>query len=215
MVPFGCESTGPEGQRRACTKVTMAKSVNGIAIPNQLVLILIILAQPALLMGQQLAVSTPPEIFVRPTTTSTEIDSSLAGSTAAAERNALVISSSMRTVSPAMLVMIPTLEQKPFEHRFWDRENRTLFAMNAALAGADFAVTRRNLDHNGKELNPLTSLLSSSTPGLAANFAMETGGVVGVSYLFHKSGHHRLERMTSFVNLGGSVFAVSYGMAHR
>jgi hypothetical protein len=193
----------------------MAKSVNGILTPNQLAVIFIILAQPSLLMGQQLAVSTPPEIFVKPMTTSTEMDSSLAGYTAAAQRNALVVSSNMRTVSPALLVMIPTLEQKPFEHRFWDRENRTLFAMNAALAGADFAVTRRNLDHNGKELNPLTSLLSGSTPGLAANFAIETGGVVGVSYLFHKTGHHRLERMTSYVNLGGSAFAVSYGLAHR
>jgi hypothetical protein len=141
---------------------------------------------------------------------------SLTGSAAATtERSALVIRSNMRTITPALLVSVPTLEEKPLEHRFWDRQNRTLFAMNAALAGADFAITQRNLNHSGKELNPLTRMLSGSTPGLAANFAMETGGVIGVSYLFHKTGHHKLERMTSCVNLSASAFAVSYGLAHR
>lgn len=190
----------------------MAKSGNRIVIPNQLAVILLIFAQPALLMGQQLAVNTPPEISARPTTGSAEMHSSLAGyAAAAAERNALVISSNVRTISPVMLVVIPT----SLEHRFWDRRNRTLFAMSAALAGADFAVTRRNLNHNGKELNPMTRLLSGSTPGLATNFAIETGGVIGIDYLFHKTGHHKLERVTSYVNLGAYAFAVSYGLAHR
>jgi hypothetical protein len=191
----------------------MAKSGNKIAVPSQLAVILIILAQPALLMGQQLAVSTTPDIFARPAAGSAEMHSSLAGyaGAAAAERNALVISSNVRTISPVMLVVIP----RPLEHRFWDHQNRALFAMNAALAGADFATTRRNHNHNGKELNPLTRVLSGSTPGLAANFAMETGGVVGISYLFHKTGHHKLERATSYVNLGASAFAVSYGLTHR
>jgi hypothetical protein len=194
----------------------MAKSGNRLGTPNQLALILIIFSQPALLMGQQLAVNTPPEIFTRPTTGSSEMYPSLTGSAAATtERSALVIRSNMRTITPALLVSVPTLEEKPLEHRFWDRQNRTLFAMNAALAGADFAITQRNLNHSGKELNPLTRMLSGSTPGLAANFAMETGGVIGVSYLFHKTGHHKLERMTSCVNLSASAFAVSYGLAHR
>ena len=190
----------------------MAKFGNRIVIPNRLAIILIFFAQPALLMGQQLAVNTPPEIFVRSTTGSAEIYPSLAGHAGtAAERNALVISSNVRTVSSSKLVVIPTLD----EHGFWDRQNRTLFAMNAALAGADFAITRRNLNHNGTELNPMTRMLSGSTPGLAANFAMETGGVIGVGYLLHRTGHHKLERMTSYVNLGASAFAVSYGLAHR
>ena len=194
----------------------MAKSGNRIAGPSQLAVILIILAQPALLMGQQVAMNTPPEILARATAGSPELYPSLAGSAgAAADRNALVISSNVRTVIPAMLVMIPPLEEKPLEHRFWDHQNRALFAVNAALAGADFATTRRNLNHNGKELNPVTRVLSGSTPGLAANFAMETGGVVGLSYLFHKTGHHKLERATSYVNLGASAFAVSYGLTHR
>jgi len=87
--------------------------------------------------------------------------------------------------------------------------------MNGALAGADFFTTRRNLASHGKELNPVARMFTGSAPGLAANFALETGGVIAVSYPFHKTGHHKLERVTSYVNLGASAFAVSYGMAHH
>jgi len=50
---------------------------------------------------------------------------------------------------------------------------------------------------------------------LAANFAGETAGVVGLSYFFHRTGHHRLERAVSMVNIGGSGAAVSFGLLHR
>ena len=101
------------------------------------------------------------------------------------------------------------------QHKFWDTENRILFATNAILAGADFAVTRSNLQNGGQELNPVVRLFGTSTPGLAANFAGETLGVMTASYLFHKTGHHKLERAVSLVNIGASTGAVTYGLAHR
>lgn len=101
------------------------------------------------------------------------------------------------------------------QHRFWDKENYALFTTSAALNTADFAVTRANLQSGGKELNPLVRLFGRSTPGLAANFAGETAGVVGLSYFCHKTGHHRMERMVSMVNIGGSIGAVSYGLTHQ
>ena len=101
------------------------------------------------------------------------------------------------------------------EHKFWDRENWALFAASAALSGADFAVTRANLQSGGRELNPVVRVFGRSTPGLAVNFAGETVGVIGLSYFFHKTGHHRLERAVPMVNLGASAGAVSYGLAHR
>jgi hypothetical protein len=39
--------------------------------------------------------------------------------------------------------------------------------------------------------------------------------VIGLSYFFHKTGHHKLERLVSVVNIGSSAGAVSYGLAHR
>jgi len=114
------------------------------------------------------------------------------------------------------LVSTPTPQQSSEErHKFWDKENSILFATNAALAGADFAVTRQNLQNGGRELNPITRLMSGSTAGLAANFAGETAGVIGLSYFFHRTGHHKLERITSMVNIGASGFAVTYGLSHR
>jgi hypothetical protein len=100
-------------------------------------------------------------------------------------------------------------------HVFWDRENKLLFAAVAASATADFFTTHANLANGGRELNPVARVMTSSTPLLATNFALETAGTVGISYFFHKTGHHTLERMTSFVDIGGSVGAVTYGLTHR
>jgi hypothetical protein len=100
-------------------------------------------------------------------------------------------------------------------HPFWDRDNKILFAACGALATADFFTTRANLASGGRELNPVTRVFSGSTPGLAANFALETGGVIGLSYMFHKAGHHKLERIVSIVNMSGSAGAVVYGLTHR
>ncbi|HYM76755.1 MAG TPA: hypothetical protein VE377_12315 [Candidatus Dormibacteraeota bacterium] len=100
-------------------------------------------------------------------------------------------------------------------HKFWDRQNTSLFLAAAALNGADFAVTHANLQSGGQELNPLVRVFGRSTPGLALNFAGETAGVVSLSYFFHKTGHHKLERAVSFVNIGSSAGAVAYGLAHR
>lgn len=101
------------------------------------------------------------------------------------------------------------------QHRFWDSENRVLFLATAALAGADFAVTRSNLQNGGHELNPVVRFFGTSTPALAANFAGETVGVMTMSYLFHKTGHHKLERAVSLVNVGASAGAVTFGLTHR
>lgn len=100
-------------------------------------------------------------------------------------------------------------------HPFWDRDNKILFAGCGALATADFFTTRANLASGGRELNPVTRVFSGSTPGLAANFVLETGGVIGLSYMFHKIGHHKLERIVSIVNMSGSAGAVAYGLTHR
>ncbi len=116
---------------------------------------------------------------------------------------------------PAPMSFVSVREEKPKPHRFWDNQNRALFATVAAFSAADFCVTRANLANGGRELNPVTRILSGSTPGLAVNFSLETGSVIGASYLFHKTGHHKLERIVSVANIGGSVAAVAFGLTHR
>jgi hypothetical protein len=113
------------------------------------------------------------------------------------------------------LVQPARATEAPATHRFWDRENSVLFAASAAFGAADFVVTRDNLRNGGQELNPVTKLFSSSTAGLAVNFAGETAGVIGLSYFLHKTGHHRMERAVSMLNIGASAGAVSFDLAHR
>jgi len=101
------------------------------------------------------------------------------------------------------------------EHKFWDAQNRALFLAAAALNGADFAVTRSNLQSGGQELNPIVRIFGRSTAGLALNFIGETAGVLSVNYFLHKTGHHRLERAVSMLNISASVGAVTFGLTHR
>jgi hypothetical protein len=125
-----------------------------------------------------------------------------------------------RAIEPIPLVQpvdkrTPRLVEGFGDHRFWDRENSLLFATSAAFSAADFVVTKDNLRGGGRELNPAVSVFGTSSTGLAMNFAGETVGVMGLSYFFHKTGHHKMERAVSMLNIGASATAVSYDMAHR
>jgi hypothetical protein len=118
-------------------------------------------------------------------------------------------------IEPAPFALVTVPQEAPHRHSFWDRKNCALFAGTAALSAADFYVTRRNLANGGAELNPITRVFGRSTAGLAVNFSAQTASVIGLSYLFHKTGHHRLERITTLVNMSASATAVSYDLAHR
>jgi hypothetical protein len=118
-------------------------------------------------------------------------------------------------VQPAFSLVSPAPVRMDRSHKFWDKQNYALFAASAALSGADFAVTRSNLQNGGREMNPVVRMFGNSTTGLAVNFIGENVGVVGVSYFFHKTGHHKLERAVSMLNIGASSGAVAYGLAHR
>jgi len=124
-----------------------------------------------------------------------------------------------RSMEPPAIVIRPaqtsTLPEGPGDHRFWDRENSLLFATSIAFSTADFVVTRDNLRSGGHEINPVVSVFGHSSAGLAMNFAGENLGVVGLSYFFHKTGHHRMERAVSMLNIGASGAAVTFGMANR
>ena len=119
------------------------------------------------------------------------------------------------TPQPIVIASQPATFPEAPSHRFWDRKNSLLFATSAAFSTADFFVTRANLQNGGQELNPVTRMFGGSTTGLAVNFVGENIGVIGISYMFHKTGHHKLERAVSMLNIGASTAAVTFGLAHR
>jgi hypothetical protein len=95
----------------------------------------------------------------------------------------------------------PTIPPASSEHRFWDRENDWLFAGVGAGRSLDYASTL-NLRRRGINEVFLTNAIVDNHPLFAGIEAAATGASIGVSYIFHRTGHHRLERWTSIVHFG-------------
>jgi hypothetical protein len=93
---------------------------------------------------------------------------------------------------------------KPAAHRFWDTENILLFAGVGAARGLDYASTL-NIRRRGINEAFLTNAIVDDHPEFAAIEAAATAASIGVSYIFHATGHHRLERWVSYVHIGVAV----------
>lgn len=188
-----------------------------LALRTPLLVFLLLLACCGSLISQELSLapspSVEPEQVAAVSLASIDLLPNAPGEAANSTGAILPASPGSMAVVASAPVVAPPKEFAP--HPFWDRENRVLFTAVGALAAADFCTTRANLASGGRELNPVTRVFSGSTAGLATNFALETASTIGISYMFHKTGHHKLERMTSFVNIGTSAGAVAYGLTHR
>jgi hypothetical protein len=89
----------------------------------------------------------------------------------------------------------------PIEHRFWDKENDLLFAGVAAARTLDYFSTL-NMRRRGRQEIFLTNEAVDNHAGFAFIEAGATGVSIGASYIFHRYGHHKLERWTSIVHIG-------------
>ncbi|MGC2528102.1 MAG: hypothetical protein WA639_10165 [Candidatus Acidiferrum sp.] len=102
-------------------------------------------------------------------------------------------------------------------HRFWDKENDWLFAGVGAARTLDYFSTL-NMRRRGRQEIFLTNDVVGDHAGFAAIEAAATGVSIGAAYLFHRYGHHKLERWTSFVHIGlataGSVRNYCLKTAH-
>ena len=94
------------------------------------------------------------------------------------------------------------------EHRFWDRENVLLFSGVAVFRGLDYASTR-NMLARGREEILLPDDVVNNHAGFAALEAAGAATSVGISYIFHRTGHHKLERWLSIGHIGVTGFGVA------
>ncbi len=103
------------------------------------------------------------------------------------------------------------------EHRFWDKENCWLFAGVGAARTLDYFSTL-NMRRRGRQEILLSNDVVDNHAAFGAIEAAGTGASIGASYLFHRYGHHKLERWTSFVHIGltttGAVRNYSLKTAH-
>jgi hypothetical protein len=95
------------------------------------------------------------------------------------------------------------------EHRFWDRENILLFSGIALFRGLDYASTR-NFQARGRTEVLLPDDVVNNSAGFAAVEAAGTVTSVGISYLFHRTGHHKMERWLSIGHIGVTAFGVAW-----
>lgn len=95
----------------------------------------------------------------------------------------------------------PKLDIRSGEHHFWDRENNLLFTGVAASRTLDYFSTL-NMRRRGRQEIFLTNDAVDNHAGFAFIEAGATGVSIGASYLFHRYGHHKLERWTSIVHIG-------------
>ncbi|PYU74488.1 MAG: hypothetical protein DMG49_04560 [Acidobacteria bacterium] len=86
-------------------------------------------------------------------------------------------------------------------HRFWDKKNDWLFAGVGAARAFDYFSTL-NLRRRGDQEILVTNDLVDNHAAFAVVEAAGTGVSIGASYLFHRRGHHKLERWTSIVHFG-------------
>jgi hypothetical protein len=98
-------------------------------------------------------------------------------------------------------------------HNFWDRENIALFAGVVAGRGLDYFSTL-NIRRRGLNEALLTNAIVDNHPAFATIEIAGSAASIGLSYLFHRSGHHRLERVTSIVHIGLAVAGAgrNYGL---
>jgi len=86
-------------------------------------------------------------------------------------------------------------------HRFWDKENDWLFAGVGASRTLDYFSTL-NMRRRGRQEIFLTNDIVDNHAAFAMIEASATGASIGASYLFHRYGHHKLERWTSIAHIG-------------
>jgi hypothetical protein len=89
-------------------------------------------------------------------------------------------------------------------HPFWDKDNILLFAGVGAGRALDYVSTRHFRDRGVNEWL-LTNNFVDNKPLFAGFEVAGVAASIGVSYLFHRSGHHKLERWVSIVHIGAAV----------
>ena len=109
------------------------------------------------------------------------------------------------TQTPSPVVASPSgknqNKEQMREHRFWDKKNDWLFAGVGAARTFDYFSTL-NLRRRGDQEILVTNDLVDNHAAFAVVEAVGTGVSIGASYLFHRYGHHKLERWTSIVHFG-------------
>jgi len=125
--------------------------------------------------------------------------------TATAQDAAQDAQPSSRTLQQAVQQPVPAAKPALEAHRFWDRTNVELFAGVAAVRTLDYTSTRHFRARSVNEAL-LSNAVVDNKPLFVGIEAATAVTSIGISYLLHRKGHHKLERWVSFVHIGAAGF---------
>ena len=111
-------------------------------------------------------------------------------------------------VQPRSAVEAPTAAPVP-QHRFFDRTNVLLFSGVAVSRGLDYASTRHFQARGGNEVLIPDDVVNNSA-GFVALEAAGTATSIGIAYIFHRTGHHKMERWMSLGHIGVTMVGVGW-----
>jgi hypothetical protein len=97
----------------------------------------------------------------------------------------------------------------PGNHAFWDRTNLLLFSGVAVFRGMDYASTR-NFQARGRKEALLPQDVVNNSAAFAGIEAAGAATSVGISYLFHRTGHHKMERWLSIGHISVAACGVGW-----
>lgn len=133
---------------------------------------------------------------------------------------AFAIAGGVLTVSlPAQQATLPTVadsfvattvvREKPrttepdrsLQHKFFDRQQLLTLYVHSGMRAVDTIKTCRELSHGGRE----DWIPTQSCGGIAAWQVGSIGLALGIGWMFHRHGNHRLERITPWVGTAASA----------
>ena len=125
----------------------------------------------------------------------------LALSLSAQEVAATKVTDAFAPVATSSLNPQPALGDRPLQHKFFDRQQLLALYAHSGVRVLDTVKTCRELSDGGRE----DWIPTQSCGGIAAWQVGSVGLALGIGWLFHKTGHHRLERITPWVGTSASA----------
>lgn len=108
-----------------------------------------------------------------------------------------------------MLMLLAPLaygQDMPKPHAFYDRTGKIEFGAALTAASADSAMTCKNLANGGTE----SGLPTNHCPQVNLFLFGQVAGQEAIAYLFHRTGHHKLERLARFYTISQNTRGFVY-----
>jgi hypothetical protein len=102
-------------------------------------------------------------------------------------------------------VATPPASAPEATHAFWDKTNIFLFSGVAVMRTMDY-VSTQNFLRRGRQEILLPQDVVENHAAFAAIEAAGTATSIGISYMFHRTAHHSLERWVSIAHISVTGF---------